>query len=1492
MVKKIGHIVLIVLAVLLLLNVVLLLSLNTSYVQGKLVDKVTSALSEKTGTKFDIESVYIDIFDGLFLQKVYVEDTRKDTLLFVNRLNVDYSLKSIYRHKTLTLKNVALEDFVVRLSQENDSSDYNFQFLVDAFSSKEPDTTASSSFKMEIGQILLKNGSFRLDVDSKEETPDLFNVSHLKVDSINALLSLNLDLPKEIHSEVSYISAKEKSGLRVRNVETDFSLYLDSIIALPELDLMADKTHLKATDAVYRFDNNAVTAKITESSLVGSDFQCFAPMLKNLQVPVELSADANVVFPSVDVNSLKIECDKHLSVDAPHIYIEDCMEWQDSRLNVDIVKLDAMPALPNLLKELLQVEVPSVVDSLLPCAVSLRADGSLPALKESLELQGAVGHIKADGDLSYLADRNRLSAKTNWRLNIPTLEPILHSDMVGKVVGEMSSDVDWDLKKQPNVRLSALISSVALKHYDYDTLRIDGSLLSDVLNVDFSSPDPNCRLALSAKATHFLTDSMKTTLHANIANFAPKTLHLADSIGDLQIKGLVNLTGTGMDYNQWDGEIQLDSFSVSNDSSRYFVRHLNVKQSIQGDEKTVKIDSPILKGEMSGAFDYADIYASFVRVMHKYLPTFFQPEEKELLAQSNFKFKFNVSSLDSLMSYLGVAYHQSDPITLKGGLDERNGRVDVEVGTPTVRLNDLLFSPSDISFHSSKNADFLEGEINMNVRPDYQDNFMAILSSRLSIRNDSIYNYLDVGTFPDTMFLKGTFFDCVSFHPLNQDGEYEVRLLLDSSKVNLYNQELRTNSSLIQFLPNRINISNLGFSADRKPLFFVDGTLSSSLSDSLNVIVDDLSLQTIFSLLYINDLPMDCKMKGKLKAFAVLGDKFRFTTRDFKISDIVYGENKIGNGGVTAVWDNTRKGVFAKAYLENEGKHLMDVMGVIAPARKYMKMKAVLDSVPLLLAMPFAKEYVSDLSGCIGANVNAEGEFSDLKINGCVHLKDAKAKVKYTGVTYSISDSMKMEGNHFYVKRFKIKDDNDNALYLNGDITHEKFQKFNYEVKMNMKNFAVLNNPKSRSNMVYGNFYVNGNNLILKGTESEASITGELRNAEKCVLNVNLPETVLEANSYDNIVYVKSEITQNDSASADEAPSVSENNFDLYANLSVELSDKATFNVSLSDGAMVRGNGNLRLLYEDKGIYIYNRYTVSEGYLKLRLAGLPMKKFTIQNGSYVDFVGDPMDLRFNATATYALTADLSTLSSSFSSMGLATTRVPVNCNLLASGSLNEMNLSYDVSVPKADEDVKQMVNSIINTDNVRIKEFAYLIGVGMFNDPSGDVQGNALMSFASSSLSSTLNNVLGNVLGDKVTLGTDFSSSEDFSDVEVGVSASTKVANDKLLLSANVGYQKNSTNPTSSSVLTDFDAEYLLGKTGMFRIKAYNHTNNDFYRANNTQGVGFSFVRESQELNKLFKIKDEFQTIKKREEFLRDSTRAHDKERVEPMPVERRKDDE
>ena len=81
----------------------------------------------------------------------------------------------------------------------------------------------------------------------------------------------------------------------------------------------------------------------------------------------------------------------------------------------------------------------------------------------------------------------------------------------------------------------------------------------------------------------------------------------------------------------------------------------------------------------------------------------------------------------------------------------------------------------------------------------------------------------------------------------------------------------------------------------------------------------------------------------------------------------------------------------------------------------------------------------------------------------------------------------------------------------------------------------------------------------------------------------------------------------------------------------------------------------------------------------------------------------------------------------------------------------------------------------------------------------------------------------------------------DFSDMEVDVALSSQLLNNRLLLNGNFGYRDNTYNTSNTNFIGDFDLEYLLNSKGTFRLKAYNHFNDQNYYLRNaltTQGVG------------------------------------------------------
>ena len=137
-------------------------------VQTWIVQKVATNLSKTLDAKVEIGSVNIKFFKTVSLQDIYIEDQQKDTLIFAQELDASIGLFSIFDSK-IHLNQITLNQATVNLNRSSDDSQFNFNFLIDAFSTNEPnvkkDTTASKAWEFEIGNVLLQKVNLNMKDD-------------------------------------------------------------------------------------------------------------------------------------------------------------------------------------------------------------------------------------------------------------------------------------------------------------------------------------------------------------------------------------------------------------------------------------------------------------------------------------------------------------------------------------------------------------------------------------------------------------------------------------------------------------------------------------------------------------------------------------------------------------------------------------------------------------------------------------------------------------------------------------------------------------------------------------------------------------------------------------------------------------------------------------------------------------------------------------------------------------------------------------------------------------------------------------------------------------------------------------------------------------------------------------------------------------------------------------------------------------------------------
>lgn len=160
--KKAGRILLKSLLWIFLLIIVLFLLLLTPPVQQFVTKKATRYLEKKLDTRVSIGRLFVTLGGRIALDNVYIEDRQRDTLLAAGNLRVRMSLAAILFDGEVDIQSIQLSDATVKIRRQLPDTVFNFQFIVDAFSSTDTVTVSKpdepgSATSLSIGSVELNN---------------------------------------------------------------------------------------------------------------------------------------------------------------------------------------------------------------------------------------------------------------------------------------------------------------------------------------------------------------------------------------------------------------------------------------------------------------------------------------------------------------------------------------------------------------------------------------------------------------------------------------------------------------------------------------------------------------------------------------------------------------------------------------------------------------------------------------------------------------------------------------------------------------------------------------------------------------------------------------------------------------------------------------------------------------------------------------------------------------------------------------------------------------------------------------------------------------------------------------------------------------------------------------------------------------------------------------------------------------------------------------
>lgn len=114
-----------------ILFLALVLFIRSPWGQNIIVGKLTNYVSGKTHTKVSIKKLFITFSGDIYLEGLYLEDKKGDTLIYSKSLQADIPLWPIIRGNPISIDGVEWNGLRANVMRKDSIEGFNFQFLIE-----------------------------------------------------------------------------------------------------------------------------------------------------------------------------------------------------------------------------------------------------------------------------------------------------------------------------------------------------------------------------------------------------------------------------------------------------------------------------------------------------------------------------------------------------------------------------------------------------------------------------------------------------------------------------------------------------------------------------------------------------------------------------------------------------------------------------------------------------------------------------------------------------------------------------------------------------------------------------------------------------------------------------------------------------------------------------------------------------------------------------------------------------------------------------------------------------------------------------------------------------------------------------------------------------------------------------------------------------------------------------------------------------------------
>ena len=457
---------------------------------------------------------------------------------------------------------------------------------------------------------------------------------------------------------------------------------------------------------------------------------------------------------------------------------------------------------------------------------------------------------------------------------------------------------------------------------------------------------------------------------------------------------------------------------------------------------------------------------------------------------------------------------------------------------------------------------------------------------------------------------------------------------------------------------------------------------------------------------------------------------------DMGVMNMTYEGAPIGNLSTEMVYlqkEGNTHAVEARLMLNDEEFGLLK-------GSYYNEGKSMIDAtfdmtrMPLSLFNGFVPDQLVGLDGYAEGSMTIRGTTTHPDINGEVYVDSAHLISIPYGIRMRMdNDPVRIIGSKLLLENYGLYAYNDQPLNMMGSIDFSNTDRIMTDLRIGARNLLLINAKQEAKSIAWGKAYVDIMAQI-QGPLDEMNMRGRLNVLGSTDMSYLLLDSPLSTdNRLDELVKFTDFSDSTQTVIARPLPT------GFTANMKINVSEGAHFVCNLNPEQTnyldLTGGGELTMLYNSEGINLQGKYTLSSGEMKYSLPIIPLKTFTIKEGSFVDFDGDPMNPELDITATERTKATVS----DESGVGHS---VVFDCGVVIKQRLNNMQLKFIIDAPE-DNAVKGELSAM--SEEERGKIAVTMLTTGMYL-ADGNTSGFSMNAALSSFLQNEINNITGSAL--------------------------------------------------------------------------------------------------------------------------------------------------